>query len=110
MLQVWLRFIICAAVIFFAGSRLSKYGDIIAEKLGLTRAWIGLVLLATITSVPELANSIGAVTYVNAPDLAVGDLFGACLFNMNFAVFIKIRILLKRKKAKPAIPPTTDRK
>ena len=82
MLQVWLRFIICAAVIFFAGSRLSKYGDIIAEKLGLTRAWIGLVLLATITSVPELANSIGAVTYVNAPDLAVGDLFGACLFNM----------------------------
>ncbi len=82
MLQVWLRFLICAGVIFFAGSRLSRYGDIIAEKLGLTRAWIGLVLLATITSIPELANSIGAVTYVNAPDLAIGDLFGACLFNM----------------------------
>ena len=82
MLQVWIRFIICAAVIFLAGYRLSKYGDVIAEKLGLTRAWIGLVLLATITSIPELANSIGAVTYVDSPDLAIGDLFGACLFNM----------------------------
>lgn len=87
MFVVWIKFIICVLVILYAGARLTKYADVIAEKTGLTRAWIGLVLLATITSLPELANGISAVTFVNAPNLAVGNIFGACLFNM-FAIFL----------------------
>lgn len=82
MFSVWLKFIICAAIIFFAGSRLTKYGDAIAEKTGLCRAWIGLVLLAAITSLPELANGISAAAIARIPDLAVGDLLGACMINM----------------------------
>lgn len=82
MLLVWTKFIICAAVIFYAGSKLTKYGDIIAEKTGLSRAWIGVVLLAVITSLPELANAISAVSFAKIPDLAFGDLLGACMINM----------------------------
>lgn len=82
MYLVWLKFIICAAIIFFAGSKLTHYGDAIAEKTGLCRAWIGVVLLASITSLPEVANSISAVTIAKSPDLAVGDLLGACMINM----------------------------
>ena len=39
-------FIVCAAVIFFAGSKLSFYGDLLAEKTGMGKAWIGLILIA----------------------------------------------------------------
>ncbi|MBU0687605.1 MAG: sodium:calcium antiporter [Candidatus Margulisbacteria bacterium] len=82
MFIIWLKFALCAIVILYAGSRISKYGDVISEKSGLSRLWIGAVLLATITSLPELANSISAVTSVQAPNLAAGDIFGACLINM----------------------------
>jgi cation:H+ antiporter len=34
---LWIGFIVCASVIFYSGTRLSKYGDIIAEKTGLSR-------------------------------------------------------------------------
>jgi cation:H+ antiporter len=82
MILVWLKFIICAIVIFFAGSRLTKYGDAIAEKTGLCEVWLGIVLLAVVTSLPELANGISAVAVAGAPDLAVGDILGACMMNM----------------------------
>ncbi|MEW6162164.1 MAG: sodium:calcium antiporter [Nitrospirota bacterium] len=79
---LWLGFIVCTLVIFYSGSRLSKYGDIIAEKTGLGRAWIGLVLMASVTSLPELVTGISSVTYADVPDIAVGDVLGSCVFNM----------------------------
>ena len=90
MLTIWLNFIVCALVILYAGSRLSQYGDIIAEKTGMGRAWIGVVLLASITSLPELANNISSIVYVNSPDLALGDLFGSCLFNILILAFLDL--------------------
>jgi len=89
MIIIWLKFLVCTAVILFFGSQLSRYADIIAEKTGLSRAWIGIVLLASVTSMPELANGISAVTGVGMPDLAVADIFGACLYNMvTFSLLI----------------------
>jgi hypothetical protein len=50
---VWGQFIICTLVILFASVKLSKYGDMIAEKSGLGRTWIGVALMASVTSLPE---------------------------------------------------------
>ena len=80
--MLWAAFIICTAVILFTGSRLSRYGDIIAEKTGLGRAWIGVVLMASVTSLPELVTGISSVTFAGVPDIAVGDVLGSCVFNM----------------------------
>lgn len=79
---LWVYFVIITAVIFYCGTRLSKYGDIIAEKSGLGRTWIGVILIASVTSLPELVTGISAVTYANVPDIAVGNIIGACIFNM----------------------------
>jgi cation:H+ antiporter len=79
---LWLGFIICSSVIVYSGSRLSKYGDIIAEKTGLGGTWIGVVLMAFVTSLPELVTGISSVTYAGVPDIAVGNVLGACVFNM----------------------------
>jgi cation:H+ antiporter len=85
---VWLQFALCAALIGSAGYQLTRYGDAIARRTGLSGSWIGLALLATVTSLPELATGITSVTVANAPNLAVGDALGSCVVNLVFLVLI----------------------
>lgn len=80
--SVWLQFILVAGAIGYSGTRLSKYADILAEKTGLGRTWVGLVGLAVVTSLPELMTGASAVLWVDAPDIAVGNLLGACVLNL----------------------------
>ncbi|MCC7527804.1 MAG: sodium:calcium antiporter [Candidatus Melainabacteria bacterium] len=89
-MNVWLQFGICAAVILYSGSRLSIYGDAIAEKTGLGRNWIGLVLLATVTSLPELITGISSVTFNDLPDMAVSGTVGSCMFNMMVIALLDV--------------------
>jgi cation:H+ antiporter len=88
--MVWIAFTLCAAVILFAGVRLSYYGDAIAEKTGLGRTWIGVVLLASVTSLPELMAGISSVALANVPDIAVGDALGSCMFNLLLLAFLDL--------------------
>lgn len=85
---LWFGFIICTSAIVYSGSRLSKYGDIIAEKTGLGRVWIGVVLMASVTSLPELVTGISSVTYADVPDIAAGGVLGSCVFNMLILAFL----------------------
>jgi len=87
---VWLKFAASLIIILFAGTRLARYGDAIAEKTGLGRMWIGLVLLAAITSIPELVTGVSSVALVKLPDLALGDLLGSCLFNLFILAVLDI--------------------
>ncbi|MEW6657321.1 MAG: sodium:calcium antiporter [Thermodesulfobacteriota bacterium] len=79
---IWGQFLLVAGVIAYSGTQLSRYGDILAEKTGMGRTWLGLVVLATVTSLPEMATGISAVLWVHAPDITVGDLLGSCVFNL----------------------------
>jgi cation:H+ antiporter len=90
-LQV-LGFIGCTAVIVFNGTKLAKYGDKIAELTGWGKAWVGLILMAAVTSLPELMSGISSVTIINAPDLAAGDVFGSCVFNLLILSFMDAQI------------------
>jgi cation:H+ antiporter len=83
-----LQFVVCAAAIARAGHALSVSADRIAQATGLSRGWIGLALVATVTSLPELASGISAVTLVDAPNLAVGNALGACVFNLFFLAVV----------------------
>jgi cation:H+ antiporter len=85
---IWLSLLACVAVIGVAGVRLSRYGDIIAEKSGLSRGWVGLILLATVTSLPELVTGLSSVTVAQVPDIAVGDIMGSCVFNLLIIVVL----------------------
>jgi len=87
---VWLKFLLCFVIILFAGSKLARYGDAIAEKTGLGRLWIGLVLLALITSMPEFITGVSSAALVGLPDLALGTLLGSCLFNLSILGLLDI--------------------
>lgn len=75
------QFAISAFIIIIAGAFLTKFSDKIAELTGWGRMFVGGLLLAGATSLPEFMVDIHAVKN-NLPDLAVGDLFGSSLFNL----------------------------
>ncbi len=79
----FLGFLFCAVVIFLAGKKLAHYGDLIADLTGLGKAWIGLILMASVTSLPELMVGISSSAIVQSADLAVGDILGSCAFNLG---------------------------
>ena len=79
---LWLQLAGAAAVILIGANFLTKSADVIAFKTGLGRAFIGVILLATATSLPELGTGLSAVAWLDEPDLAAGDAFGSNLFNL----------------------------
>ena len=85
-------FAACAAVIIFSGAKLSVYGDKISELTGMGKAWVGLILMASVTSLPELITGISSVTIVDAPDFAAGDIFGSCVFNLLILSVLDARL------------------
>lgn len=92
---LWLQLLLCFTVIGYAGYFLSRYGDIIAEKSGVSASWVGLILLSTATSLPELVTGISAVTFADAPNIAVGDVLGSTVFNL--AILVMLDALYRRE-------------
>ena len=80
--MIWVQFAATALVIVLAGVRLARFGDVLGEKTGLGRSWIGVVLLAATTSLPELFTGFGATALAALPDIAIGDVLGSCMFNL----------------------------
>lgn len=79
--SVWLQFCLSAAGVIAAGVALAKSAEIIAEKGRLGGLWVGSILLAGATSLPEMATSVSA-SWMGIPDIAVGNVFGSNLFNI----------------------------
>lgn len=75
-------FLTATAAIIYSGTKLSFYGNRIAEITGMGKAWAGLILMASVTSLPELLTGISSVAIIKQPDLAAGDIFGSCVFNL----------------------------
>ena len=78
----WAAFAGCLILILYSGTRLSRYGNLISLRTGLGGAWVGVVLVASVTSLPELVPGISSVLVVKQPDLAVGAVLGSCVFNL----------------------------
>ncbi|MGZ5018685.1 MAG: sodium:calcium antiporter [Methylobacter sp.] len=89
-----MQFIACLLLVGYAGVKLTVYGDAISDKTGLGGNWIGFLLIGIVTSVPELASGISAVTIADSPNLAVGAIFGACIFNL--AIIVILDLLYRR--------------
>jgi len=84
-----LAFVASGLVVVVAGSAMARYADAIAEITKIGRLWIGSVLLAGATSLPELTTDVAAVR-LGATDLAVGDLFGSSMANMLILAVIDL--------------------
>lgn len=87
--QATIVFVPAAAAVTAAGVQLSRAGDEIAERAGLSRLFVGMLLVAGATSLPEIVTDVSAAI-ADAPDLAVGDLFGSSLANMAILALVDL--------------------
>jgi cation:H+ antiporter len=97
--QAVLVFLVSAAVLVRAGSSLAGYADQIADRTKMSRLFVGTLLLAFATSLPELVTEVTAAR-AGAPDLALGDLFGSSMANMAILAVID---LLYRGRVWPSV-------
>lgn len=79
--MAWFIFFGSAALVVLAAIKLAEYSDVIAVRANLGRLFIGTLLLAGATSLPELLSAINAIA-INKPDIAAGGMFGSGMFNM----------------------------
>ncbi|WP_018149391.1 sodium:calcium antiporter [Henriciella marina] len=94
-------FAMAAFFVWMAGAGLAAYADEISRRSGLGQALMGLLLLAGVTSLPEIATSVTAASVGNAP-LAVNNLLGSIV--MQVAV-LAVADLVYGKRALTAIVP-----
>ena len=85
---VALEFVAALLLVAWGGERLTRYGEALGDRWGLGTIWVGLFLLATITSLPEVATGLSAVVLADAPNIAVGALLGSCVFNLLILVIV----------------------
>ena len=87
--MIWVEFIISSAIIVLAAVKLAEYGDVIAIRTKLGRAFIGVILMAAATSLPEFLTAINSIQ-LDIPDLSGGNIFGANMYNMLLLAFVSI--------------------
>ena len=76
-------FLASAVLVIFCGAKLAVYGDALATLTGWGRLFVGSLLVALATSLPELSTNISAVRLDPPnPELAVGNVLGANMLNM----------------------------
>ncbi len=80
------KFTLLAAVVAVAGYFVAQTGIAIAEQTGLSESFIGALLTAIATSLPELVVSISAVRQ-GALTLAVSNIIGGNTFDVLFLAF-----------------------
>ena len=83
-------FTVSAVVVVFAAIALARGADVIAQKSGWGHVWVGSLLLAGATSLPELVTDVSSVR-IGSPALAAGDVLGANMLNMsNLAILASV--------------------
>ena len=80
--MIYLVYLALAIAVVLLAVRLSYYVDVLDRKTNLSGAFIGGVMLAAVTSLPELFTALTAVIAIDRPQLVQGDIFGSNVFNL----------------------------
>ena len=80
--MIYLIYLALALAVVLLAVRLSYYVDVLDRKTNLSGAFIGGVMLAAVTSLPELFTALTAVIALDRPQLVQGDIFGSNVFNL----------------------------
>jgi len=84
LLRVGATFLLSAVAIIGAGFLLTESSQALIQQTGLSQSFIGALLVAAGTSIPELVTSVAAVKR-GALTLAVGGIIGGNIFDTLFA-------------------------
>jgi cation:H+ antiporter len=79
--QAVVRYAAASLVVVAAGIAMPFTAVRLATEMGWGQSFVGTLLVAAATSLPEAASTIAALR-IGAIDLAIGNLFGSNLFNI----------------------------
>jgi len=85
--------------IVFLSIKLADLVDLLDKKTCISAVFIGSVLLAAVTSLPELFTSISAILIVKDPQLVIGDILGSDIFNIMITSIYTIMFFTQFKKS-----------
>lgn len=94
-------FIVAAIVVWIAGTKIAAYADELAERFRISRALMGFLLLAGVTSLPEIATSFTAAIHDNT-DLAINNLLGS--ISMQIAVLAVADVIYGKRALTSVVP------
>lgn len=97
---------IFAAFVIGFSIKLSYYVDELDKKTNLSGAFIGGVMLAAVTSLPELFTSISSTLFLNEVQLVSGNVLGSNIFNLTI---LGVLVLLGVKRFKNSIVTSSHR-
>lgn len=98
-----LLYLVAAATLVFVSIKLSDYLNIIDKKSNISGAFLGGVVLAMVTSLPELFSSLTATVFVKNNSYVLGNVLGSNLFNMvifSLIFFIFYKSMIEKKVSK----------
>lgn len=81
---VYVGYVAMVAAVVFLSIKLGKYVDVMDAKSNISGAFIGGVMLAAVTSLPELFTSLTAVWIVKENSMVIGNILGSDLINLAF--------------------------
>lgn len=92
--MIYIAYLILAAAVVIFSVKCANYVDLLDKMTSISGAFIGGVILAAVTSLPELFTSISAVLILEEPELVMGNILGSDIFNLAviaalFLFFIK---------------------
>ena len=87
--RAWALFGLVAAGVLVSGFFLAWSADQIAEITGIASSTLGILLMAVVTSMPEISSTIAAAR-MGAADLGVAGLYGSCAFNISILFYSDI--------------------
>lgn len=86
---MWGLFAVLAAVVVMAGWVVTRSAENIAALTGISESLVGGIMIAVVTSLPELITSIAAIR-IGALTMAVGGVVGGNVFDTLFAAVADI--------------------
>lgn len=93
--MIFIQYFILAFLVVTLSLFLSKYVDELDKKTNMSGAFIGGILLAAVTSLPEFITSLSAIFILKEPMLVQGNVLGSNIFNF---IIIAITVIILPKK------------
>lgn len=93
--MIFLLYLILAICVVFLSVKTANYVDLLDKKTNLSGAFIGGVMLAAVTSLPEFFTTISATSFLGNPDLALGNILGSNLFNNTILATLVLLFIKK---------------
>lgn len=101
--MIYLIYIILALSVVGFSIKAADYVDLIDKKTNISGAFIGGVLLASITSLPEFFTSLSAALILGNSELVLGNILGSNIFNLmilGMIIILFINGFVKEKVSK----------